>query len=95
MIPLKAVQSCIQTTSKRGNYLVSVMGLRCAQAHFILTVIFGDGKSKGDWLKKRTEKWESNVHALIKTSDKYFQKSYSTAAREVQLDWIFLQQVTK
>ena len=39
--PLKSFWSCIWTTSKRENYLASVMGLRCAREHFILEVIPG------------------------------------------------------
>ena len=44
---------------------------------------------------KRTEKWESDIRALSKTSKKYPQESYSAAARAVQSDWIFLQRVKK
>ena len=40
-IPLKALWLCIRTISKRGNYLASVMGLRCERVCIILTVISG------------------------------------------------------
>ena len=32
--------------SNRGNYLAGVMGLRCARAHFILTIISGTTNPK-------------------------------------------------
>ena len=43
-----------------------------------------DEESKGDWIKKWTKKWESNIHALIKTAEKYPQESYYVADRAVQ-----------
>ena len=80
---------------KAGELSGQCHGSKLCTGALYIDGYIGDGKPKGDWLKKRTEKWESDVHALRKTSDKYPQKSYSTAAREVQPDWIFLQQVTK
>ena len=40
-------------------------------------------------------KWEGDIHALRKTSDKYHQESYPVVAFAFQLDWIFLQHVMK
>ena len=50
---------------------------------------------KGDWIKKRIQKWERGICALIKTVDKYTQESYATVACAVQSERIFLQLVTK
>ena len=32
-----------------------------------------DDESKCDWIKNRTEEWESNIRVLSKTADKYHQ----------------------
>ena len=40
-------------------------------------------------------KWEGDIHALRKTSDKYHQESYPVVAFAFQVDWIFLQHVMK
>ena len=55
----------------------------------------GDDKTKGDWFKERTEKWEIDICTLRKTANKYPQESYAAVARVVQSEWIILQCVTK
>ena len=60
-----------------------------------LGVYIGDDVSKGDCLKKLMEKWEREIRSLIKIEDKYTQGSYAAVDRVVQLEWIFLQCVTK
>ena len=55
----------------------------------------GDDVSKGDWLKKRTEKWERDIFSLRKTANKCSQASYSLVDRVVQSEWIFMQHVMK
>ena len=74
--------------------MANVTALRCAQAHVIYWFI-GDEKSRGDWLKERTKKWDRDIYALRKTADNYPQESYTAVARAVQLEWIFLQRVVK
>ena len=65
--------------------------------HVILADILGIryNESKGNWLKKRTEKWEREIRAVRETVEKYHQESYSVAALAIQSEWIFLQRVTK
>ena len=41
------------------------------------------------------EKWEIGIRAFRKTVEKYPQESYAMVYRVVQLEWIFLQRVTK
>ena len=41
------------------------------------------------------EKWEIGIRAFRKTAEKYPQESYAMVYRVVQLEWIFLQRVTK
>ena len=55
----------------------------------------GDDESKGCWIKKRTNKWERDIHAVTKTAEKHTQESYAAADRATQLEWIFLQLVPK
>ena len=63
-------------------------------AHYIGGSI-RDDVSEGDWIKKRTDKWERDNCALSKTADKYTQESYAAVARAVQSEWIFLQRGIK
>ena len=55
----------------------------------------GDDKSKCDWLKNLTELWERNVHTIRKTAGKCTEESYTTVVSAIQLEWIFLQRITK
>ena len=55
----------------------------------------GDDISKGGCLKERTDKWERDIRALIKTADNYPQEINVAVAHTVQLEWIFLQRVKK
>ena len=34
---------------------------------------------KGYWIKKQTEKWESDIFILRETAEKYTQESYATS----------------
>ena len=51
--------------------------------------------TKGDWLKKRKDKWERNIHVVNKTAEKYPQEINAAVDHEIQSEWIFLQHVTK
>ena len=64
----------------------------CTSAHY-LGIFIWDEDSKRDWLKKRIETWEKNIHTIIETAGKYPQESYAVVVRVIQLEWIFLQQV--
>ena len=44
----------------------------------------GYDKSKGDWLKNRTDKWERDIRALSETAEKYPQESYTADSCAVQ-----------
>ena len=55
----------------------------------------GDDKSKRDWLKYRTSKWEKNICAITKMLGEYPQESYVAVVCVIQPEWIFLQRVTK
>ena len=44
----------------------------------------GDDKSKGDWLKKRMDKWEGDISAVAETAEKHPQESYATLTYEIQ-----------
>ena len=54
----------------------------CTGAHNLDGYI-GDDKSKGDSLKKLTEKWERNIRAITATAEIYTQESYDTVARAI------------
>ena len=73
--PTKSITIMHPNNIKAGELSGQCHGSKVCTGALYLGGYIGDGKSKGDWLKKRTEKWESNVRALRKTSDKYFQKS--------------------
>ena len=66
----------------------------CIDARYLGGYIVYD-ISKGDSLKNWTGKLERYIHALSKTVDKYPQESYAAVVRVVQLEWVFLQRVTK
>ena len=66
----------------------------CTGARYIRGYI-RDDKTIGDWLKEIPEKWEREICALRKTTNKYPQERYAAVARVVQLEWIFLQCMTK
>ena len=55
----------------------------------------GDEKTEGDWIKEHKEKWERDICVLRKMSNKCPQESYAAVAHVVQLEWIFLQCMTK
>ena len=55
----------------------------------------GDEKSKRDWLKYRTSKWEKNICAITKMLGEYPQESYVAVVCVIQPEWIFLQRVKK
>ena len=65
----------------------------CTSARYIGGYI-GDDKSKRDWLRERTLKWEKNINTIGKTVGKYPQESYAAVVRAIQSEWIFLQRVT-
>ena len=54
----------------------------------------GYDKSKGSWLKKKTEKWEKDICAITKTAEKYPKESYAMEVRMIQSEEMFLQPVT-
>ena len=54
----------------------------------------GDDESKINWLRECTLIWEKNIVTISKTAGKYPQESYTAVARDIQLDWIFMQRVT-
>ena len=56
----------------------------CTSARYLGCYI-GDEKSKRDWLKNWTEKWERKVPGVHKTEVKYPQESYITVDNEVHL----------
>ena len=57
--------------------------------------LIGDGKSKREWLKDRTSKWETKICEITETAERYPQKSYAVVVCAIQTEWIFLQHVTK
>ena len=57
-------------------------------------VYIGDYISKGNWIKKRTDKLERDICALRKMADNYPQESSAAVACAVQSEWIFLQRMT-
>ena len=66
----------------------------CTAARYISSYI-GDDKSKYDWLKKRTKKWERKICVVTKMAGKYSQEIYAAVARTIQTEWIFFQRVMK
>ena len=54
----------------------------------------GYDKYKYEWLKYRTSTWEKKF-AVTEKSGKYTQESYSAVVHAIQLEWIFLQCMTK
>ena len=71
-----------------------VMGLMFEWVHIIL-VFIGDDESKLDWLKNCTETLERNIHTISKSTGKYTQESYAAVVIAIQLEWCFIQRVTK
>ena len=71
-----------------------VMGLMFEWVHVIL-VFIGDDESKLDWLKNCTETLERNIHTIRKSTGKYTQESYAAVVIAIQLEWCFIQRVTK
>ena len=63
-------------------------------AHYMGSFI-GNYKSKNEWLKDWTSKWEKNIRVINEIADKYPQKSYTAVVRAIQLIWIFLPCVMK
>ena len=61
----------------------------CTGARYLGGYI-GDDVTKGDYIKKRTEKWERDIHVIIKTTDKCPQDIYTALTREVQSGWFFM-----
>ena len=82
-------------TIKAGVLFIRRQKFKVCTGPHCLGGCIGDDVSKGDWLKKRTDKWERYIRALSKTVDKYPHKSYAAVARTVQMEWIFMQRVTK
>ena len=41
-------------------------------------------KSKDNWLKKKTEKWERDICEITKTAEKYPQERYALEVRVIQ-----------
>ena len=63
-------------------------------ARYLISFI-GDDKYKRDWLKYQTLTWERIILAITKKVGKYPQESYVMVVCAIQLEWIFLQLVTK
>ena len=66
----------------------------CTGARY-LGIFIRDDNSKCDQLKYPTETWDSNINTIIKTIGKYTQESCSAVVHVIQLEWSFLQRVTK
>ena len=66
----------------------------CTGASYLGSFI-GDGEYKWYWLQDHTAEWEKNIHTTRKTTVQYTQESYAVVIRVIQLEWIFLQRVTK
>ena len=66
----------------------------CVGASYLRSYI-RDEKPKGDLIKKRTEKWERDIHTVTKMEEIYTQESYAAAACAIQSEWIFLQHAIK
>ena len=60
-----------------------------------LGVYIRDDESKCDWLENHRETWERKICTISETVRKYPQESYAAVVRAIQLEWIFLQHVTK
>ena len=93
--PTKVILFMHTKNLKAGELFVRCHGFKVCTGTRYLGGYIGDEKSKGDWIKKQTEKWERDICALIKTVDKYTQESYATVACAVQSECIFLQLVMK
>ena len=53
-----------------------------------------DDESKYEWLKERVDTWDQKICTIRKTAGKYPEESYATVVRAIQLEWIFLQNIT-
>ena len=70
--------------------MACVTGLRFAQGVRYLGGLIRGEKTKRDWLKYRTSKWEKNICEITETEGKYPQDSYATVICAIQSEWIFV-----
>ena len=66
----------------------------CSVARYLGGFIRYD-ESKRDWLKEYTDTWDRNIHTIRESVGRYPQKIYTTVACAIQLEWTFLQRITK
>ena len=93
--PLKLLWSCTQVLLKPQTGLAWVIVLRFSLARVIFAILSGMTIPNVIGCKKRTETWEQNITKIRKTVMKYPQESYAAVVCAIQLEWIFLQRVTK
>ena len=78
---------------KAGKKFGLSNGFNVCTGERYLGSFIGDDDSKRNWLKKRTETWDRNIHTVRKTAGKYTQESYYVVVRVIQSEWIFQQLV--
>ena len=79
---------------KRKLFVVRLEFKVCTSTRYFGSYI-GDGRSKRNWIKDWTEKWDRNICADTKTAGKCSQEIYAAVVCDIQPEWIFLQRVTK
>ena len=82
--PSKSILIARPENAEEGKVFGARHGFKvCTDARYLGGYI-GDDKSKRNWLRKRTLKWEKNISTISKTTGKYPQVSDSAVVSAIQ-----------